>query len=315
MAYRYWDEFPRYVSAGEIRARAVLAAARLARRSKGRTLAPVVLAGRKIASTFWGKAWCENLESYADFAYRLDRGRSYVRRGAVIDLQIERATVRSHVAGTSLYDVEVSIRPLERARWKALVAGSGDRIDSVVSLLEGRLPDEVLRLVTHRERGLFPAPRQISMTCTCPDSAVMCKHVAATLYGVGARLDERPELLFLLRGVDHTDLVHEAADRLGRPVTSSRAHMIEEDDLGALFGIELASTAERGAGLAAPAPNAGRKASKAKSPRATRASRAGGKKAGSASATSRGDPKRAGRCGRVDDPRRGGSVPVSNIGR
>jgi uncharacterized Zn finger protein len=149
MAWNYWDEFPHYVSVGEKRARAALAAASLARRSK-RKLLPVVLAGRKIAATFWGKAWCDNLESYADFAYRLDRGRSYVRQGAVIHLEIEAARVRSHVSGTHLYDVEVSIRPLERARWKSLVAGSGDRIDSVVSLLEGRLPDEVLRLVTHR---------------------------------------------------------------------------------------------------------------------------------------------------------------------
>ena len=121
MAWNYWDESPRYVSVGEKRARAALAAARLARRSK-RKLLPVVLAGRKIASTFWGKAWCDNLESYADFAYRLDRGRSYVRQGAVIHLEIEAARVRSHVSGTHLYDVEVSIRPLDALR----LLGRGD---------------------------------------------------------------------------------------------------------------------------------------------------------------------------------------------
>jgi hypothetical protein len=243
MAYRYWSGFPRYVSAGEKRARAAQAAARLARGGKGQALSPVVLAGRKIAATFWGKAWCDNLESYADYAHRLDRGRSYVRSGAVVDLQIEAARVRSRVVGMRLYEVEVSIRPLEPARWKALVAGCGHRIESVVSLLEGRLPEEVLRVVTHRERGLFPAPRQISMTCTCPDWASLCKHVAATLYGVGARLDERPELLFLLRGVDPGDLVHAAADRLGAAPAGAGggARVIADGDLGALFGIELAS--------------------------------------------------------------------------
>jgi uncharacterized Zn finger protein len=285
MAYSYWGGFPRYVSAGEKRARAAQAAARLAKRSKGRTLAPVVLAGRKIASTFWGKAWCANLESYADFAHRLDRGRSYVRQGAVVDLQIESARVRSHVAGTRLYDVEVGIHPLEPARWKALVAGCGDRIESVVSLLEGRLPDEVLRLVTHRERGLFPAPCQISMTCTCPDWAGLCKHVAATLYGVGARLDERPELLFLLRGVDPKDLVHAAADRLGTaPASTGSAQMIEGDDLGALFGIELASSTRlRAAGRGTPVAGAERNAAKPESPRAKpRGKRGAGKKARSA---------------------------------
>jgi len=244
MAYGYWSSFPRYVSVGEKRARAARAVARLVKRRKGPAPSPVVLAGRKIAATFWGKAWCDNLESYADFAYRLDRGRSYVRHGAVVDLQIEATRVRSMVAGTRLYDVAVTIRPLERSRWKALVAGCGDRIDSVVSLLEGRLPEEVLRLVTHREQGLFPAPRQIAMTCTCPDWAGMCKHVAATLYGVGARLDQRPDLLFLLRGVDHNDLVHAAVERLGTaPAAASRgARLVEGGDLAALFGIELASS-------------------------------------------------------------------------
>jgi uncharacterized Zn finger protein len=246
MAYGYWGSFPRYVSAGEKRARAAEAVARLTRRRKGPPPSPVVVTGRKIASTFWGQAWCDNLESYADFAYRLDRGRSYVRHGAVVDLQIEATRVRSSVAGTRLYAVEVTIRPLERSRWKALVAGCGDRIDSVVSLLDGRLPDAVLRLVTHRERGLFPAPRQIAMTCTCPDWAGMCKHVAATLYGVGARLDQRPDLLFLLRGVDHNDLVHAAAARLATAApaaASGDAGVTEGGDLGALFGIELTASA------------------------------------------------------------------------
>ena len=270
MVYTGWFSFAPYVSAADKRARAAKVVARLAKRSKGPAPSPVVLTGRKIASTFWGKAWCDNLESYADFAYRLERGRSYVRHGAVLDLQIEATRVRSRVAGTRLYDVEVIIRPLERSRWEALVAGCGDRIGSVVSLLEGRLPDEVLRLVTHRERGLFPAPRQITMTCTCPDWAGMCKHVAATLYGVGARLDERPDLLFLLRGVDHNALVHAVADRLGTApaAASGDARVVEGDDLGALFGIELASSAPRvAARRGAPGARAKGKAAKLQPPR------------------------------------------------
>jgi len=270
MVYTRGFSFAPYVSAAEKRVRAAKVVARLAKRSKGPAPSPVVLTGRKIASTFWGKAWCDNLESYADFSYRLKRGRSYVRHGAVLDLQIEATRVRSRVAGTRLYDVEVIIRPLERSRWEALVAGCGDRIGSVVSLLEGRLPDEVLRLVTHRERGLFPAPRQITLTCTCPDWAGMCKHVAATLYGVGARLDERPDLLFLLRGVDHNALVHAVADRLGTApaAASGDARVVEGDDLGALFGIELASSAPRvAARRGAPGARAKGKAAKLKPPR------------------------------------------------
>jgi hypothetical protein len=238
----YEREFRPYISAAEGRARAEAALARLARRRSADVLSPVRLTGRKIAGTFWGKAWCDNLESYADFAYRLDRGRSYVRRGAVIDLQIDTTRVRAQVVGTRVYRVEVAIRPLERSRWKGLVDTCGNRIDSVVPLLEGRLPDDVLRLVTDRDRGLFPAPRQIAMSCTCPDRADMCKHVAATLYGVGARLDERPELFFLLRGVNHGDLVHAAADRLGSGPARGTAVKLLDEDLGALFGIELASS-------------------------------------------------------------------------
>ncbi len=297
MAYTRWFPFAPYVSAAEKRTRAATAVARLAKRRKGPAPAPVVLTGRKIASTFWGKAWCDNLESYADFAYRLERGRSYVRNGAVIDLQIEATRVRSRVAGTRLYDVDVTIRPLPRARWKSLVAGCGDRIDSVVSLLEGRLPHEVLRVVTHREHGLFPAPRQITMTCTCPDWASMCKHVAATLYGVGARLDERPDLLFLLRGVDHTDLVHAVADRLGTApaAPSGGARVVEGDDLGALFGIELASSppavaARRGA----PGARAKRKAAKPK-PTRTKPPQKPGKRAGAAAGKLRKTSKPGGR--------------------
>lgn len=241
-----WFKFPKSITKAEASDRAAAAAARLmARRGRPSALEPVAaLAGLKIATTFWGKAWCQNLESYSDLANRLPRGRSYVRHGAVIDLKIAGGTVRAQVAGSRVYHVEIDIEPLDPARWEAVVAASAGQIDSLVALLEGRFPEVLLRLVTDRARGLFPEPAQIAMTCSCPDSAGMCKHLAAVLYGVGARLDQRPELLFVLRGVDAGDLVHAAGVRAG---ATPAADGIAEDELGALFGIEMAPDPEAAA--------------------------------------------------------------------
>jgi uncharacterized Zn finger protein len=245
MARPFWSPFPVYVTASERRARATAHLAGLAGRvgKKGAPAAPpepVVIDGRQIARTFWGKAWCDNLESYADFAYRLGRGRSYVRSGAVVDLRIQAGKVDAHVSGSDLYTVAISIAPLARPRWKAIASACAGKIGSLVGLLRGELPDEIMKAVTDRETGLFPAPRQIRMSCSCPDVAGVCKHVAASLYGVGARLDARPALLFLLRAVEAEDLVHEAAGSLPDRGPGQPSTLVASDaDLGAMFGIEL----------------------------------------------------------------------------
>jgi uncharacterized Zn finger protein len=229
-----WSSFPRYVTVAERRERAEAAAARLGSGRAG--LEPVAVSGRRMVTTFWGKAWCENLESYSDLASRLPRGRSYLRSGAVVDLKIAAGQVRARVAGTRLYEATVTIRPLPSPAWRSLVAECAGRVDSLVALLEGRMPDQVMHVVTHPERGLFPRPRQITMTCSCPDGAVMCKHLAATLYGVGARLDQRPELLFVLRRIDAADLVPAAVGALVADETPALGGQSLED----LFGIDLA---------------------------------------------------------------------------
>lgn len=206
---------------------------------KGKKLSPVVLEGSKIAATFWGKAWCQNLESYSDYENRLPRGRSYVRSGSVIDLQISKGTVTAMVQGSSLYTVTIGIDAVETARWKKIVAACGGKIDSVVELLQGKLSKAVMEVITDRDKGLFPAPKQIRLKCSCPDWATMCKHVAATLYGVGARLDQRPELLFELRAADPTELVVSAT---AGAVLGGRAPAEDKRlgaDLSSVFGIDL----------------------------------------------------------------------------
>ena len=238
MAWRYDFEFARPPTVGERRGRAAWAAESL--RAEGKALEPVAIAGTKIAETFWGKAWCQHIETYSDFANRLPRGRSYVRSGTVIDLKLEPGKVRALVQGSELYEVELDIEPLAADRWTTLVRHCSGQIDSVISLLGGKLSDHVMTALCDREKGLFPGSRQLSMSCSCPDSAVLCKHLAAVLYGIGARLDTKPELFFLLRGVDQMDLVSEAGSSAG-----SGPEEVPREDLAEIFGIELATTTQK----------------------------------------------------------------------
>jgi len=281
-------EFPEYVSVATRRARARAAAEKIARKQK-RTLAPVgPIEGNKVVRTFWGKAWCDNLESYRDYEHRLPRGRSYVRHGALIDLQIKAGKIAAVVSGTSIYQVAVKVRSLPPKSWMQLAAQCTGHIDSLVDLLRGTLPARVMELVTRKEGGLFPSPQQISFECSCPDAAEMCKHVAATLYGVGVRMDEKPELLFELRGVDHTELVGGAATAApglaAASTTGSERKVLEGADLSALFGIELDGPTS----TEAPADRDGagtrlrREREAPQSPRAKSAKRAGASKARSA---------------------------------
>jgi uncharacterized Zn finger protein len=236
-----FGEFAPYVPVEERRRQAKAAVAAHAR--KAQRWDPVEAApGRAIAATFWGRAWCDNIESYSDFYSRLERGRSYLRAGSVLDLQIAAGIVKARVLGSRMYDVEVKIARVPEARWDAVCTRCSGGIESVVDLLQGRLSKHVMAHMCSRESGLFPAPQEIRFTCTCPDWADMCKHVAAVLYGIGARLDERPQLLFALRGVDENELIARAGSdvRLGERRTGS-ARRLDHADLGALFGLDLAS--------------------------------------------------------------------------
>src|SRR5215211_5922980 len=198
-------EWRPYVPVAEQRQRAEREIAKL--RKKGRALAPVSVEGRKITKNFWGHSWCTNLERYSDFASRLPRGRSYVCNGLVIDLQIRNGQVTAMVSGSELYDVKITVAPVTRPRWKAICRDCAGSIDSLVELLQGRLAKGVMDRVCREGDGLFPGPSEIKLSCSCPDWADMCKHVAAVLYGVGARLDQQPELLFVLRGADEAELL------------------------------------------------------------------------------------------------------------
>jgi hypothetical protein len=169
---------------------------------ESREISPVAVEGRKIARTFWGEAWCDKLERYSDYANRLPRGRTCVRNGSVVDLQVEPGRVTAIVSGSTMYDVRVTVGPVPRSRWSAICKDWSSAIDSLVELLQGRFSKGVMTRLCEEKTGLFPSPKDIVFTCSCPDWASMCKHVAAVLYGIGARLDRQPQLLFKLRNVD-----------------------------------------------------------------------------------------------------------------
>jgi uncharacterized Zn finger protein len=235
----FWDYRP-YVSAAERRAQAQQEMAKLSK--KGHPVSPVVIEGRTIVKTFWGKAWCENLERYSDYANRLPRGRTYVRNGSVIDLQIGHGEINALVSGSSIYKVAVKIAPVSKARWNAICEDCSGGIESLVELLQGQFSKGVMERICQQQTGLFPTPAEIKLSCSCPDSAGMCKHLAAVLYGIGARLDQQPELLFRLHELNEKDLIASAGKslKLTKKAPPSKK-ILESDDLSALFGLEIAS--------------------------------------------------------------------------
>ncbi len=252
MRYDGWGWKP-YVSVAERRRKAAREMEK--RKKKGHDVSPVVIEGRTIAKTFWGKSWCENLERYSDFENRLPRGRTYVRNGSVVHLEIKPGEIDAYVSGSELYEVSLKVAPVAKARWKSICTDCAGAIDSLVELLQGRLSKGVMERICRQGHGLFPSPDEIKLTCSCPDWADMCKHVAAVLYGIGARFDRQPELLFRLRGVDEKELIVHAgqADPLAKskPAAGKR---LGGEDLAAIFGIDMAQSASPDAGTAERKP-------------------------------------------------------------
>src|SRR6266566_769647 len=233
-----------YVSVAQRRRQAASEMAKL--KKKGHPVSPVVVEGRTIVKTFWGRAWCDNLERYSDFENRLPRGRTYVRNGSVIDLQIAPGEVKAMVSGSDIYKVTVTVVPVSKLRWKSICADCAGAIDSLVELLQGRFSEGVMERVCQRRKGLFPSPDEIELSCSCPDWADMCKHVAAVLYGIGARLDKQPELLFRLHKLDEKELINSA----GRELPLARkggdsGKILSTGDLSELFGLDLAKSGAR----------------------------------------------------------------------
>jgi len=256
----YWNYFPPKPTVAQQKKNAEKAIAKL---SKKGGCSPVQLQSKTISTSYWGKAWCTHIEGWYDHANRLERGRSYVRADAVVDLRIERGAVIGKVNGSSLYEIRITVTSLPSTRWNAFKKACYGQVENLMDLLDGKLPETVLQALTSPEAGLFPRTKEMKLSCNCPDGAYMCKHVAAVLYGVGSRLDTQPELLFTLRGMDHTELVSQAAVAAADLGTSAKDdHTIKDQDLAGIFGVEMATMP--GEPIARPAMKAGVKKKGAK---------------------------------------------------
>lgn len=232
-----WYNFGPYVSVAQKKAKAEKLIKKL---KKARPdLQPVCPEGRSISQSFWGKAWCKHLETYADHENRIERGRSYVRNSAVCHLEASIGRLEAVVAGSygDPYAVAVTVKLLQAGQWKAVKAASAGHIGSMLDLLSGKFPKEVMARVADPENGLFPKLGELKFSCSCPDWAQMCKHVAATLYAFGHRLDQSPELLFLLRGVDPAEMVN--LESLAESATAGVEAALRDDRLADIFGVEL----------------------------------------------------------------------------
>lgn len=204
-------------------------------KKQGKTIQPVLITGRQISTKFWGKKWCEHIDTFADYDNRLPRGRSYVRNGSVCHLTIREGICEAYVSGSELYTVVIHIQPLAKKLWEQIQQRCRGKVGSIIELLQGQLSDQVMELVADHKEGLFPKEKEMSCSCSCPDWATMCKHVVAVIYGIGNRLDERPELLFQLRGVDPKELISGNLSLDTAVVTDQ----LQEEDISSIFGIDL----------------------------------------------------------------------------
>lgn len=233
MSYGGW---PKYVPVAKRKANALKKVNAL--RKKGENIQPIEISGRAIAKTFWGKAWCKHLEKFSDYENRLPRGRTYVRNGSVCHLAISEGKVEALVSGSEMYRINIIIKPLPKDKWELIKKNCATGVSSMLELLQGKLSEQVMQAVTDTDGGMFPLPSEISLDCNCPDWAELCKHLAAVLYGVGARLDESPELLFKLRKVDHQDLI---SSDMSLPDINSSDTLVT-GDLANIFGIDFDDT-------------------------------------------------------------------------
>ena len=270
-----YGHFPTYISVAERRANAKHAMDKL--RKKGMKICPIEIEGRTIATTFWGKAWCNHLESFSDYSNRLSRGRTYARNGSVCHLDVDKRTIKAIVSGSDLYNINVDIKPLAKEKWAKVQEKCSGEIGSMLELLQGKISSSVMATVTNTTEGLFPLPKEIDFSCDCPDSAYMCKHVAAVLYGIGARLDDSPELLFLLRDVNHEDLISSTLSMttsITSSITTEKSHTTGKSrkrvkgDLTDIFDIDLELELKR------PTKKTAKKSLSSNKPNPTKKSRA-----------------------------------------
>jgi len=217
-------------------------------RKKNKDVSPVLVEGRSLAKNWWGKSWNANLEKYSDLNNRLERGRAYVRNGSILDLKISKGVITALLmgSGSSVYNCRIDINELSNKSWESIKKHCLGSISSIPELLAGKFPTKLQELLSAKGEGLFPSSKEIKKSCDCPDYASLCKHLAATLYGIGARLDEKPELMFTLRGVECSELISAVIDShkddlISRALRANKnRHLkLQDKQLSTLFNIDF----------------------------------------------------------------------------
>ena len=201
-------------------------------RADGAVLNPVVNSSRKLAASFWGSAWMKHLARCEAGGLCLAPGRSLLRHGCVLDLNIGPGLIAALVSADELYEVTLRIEPLDDEKLESLRNTCCGRIDSLVSLLEGKVDHAVLEILCAPEDGLLPEPADWHMNCSCPDWAEPCSHAAAAIYAAGVLIDADPMLLFRLRSVDPAAL-------MAAPSIPEAEAVFDASALSSAFGIEL----------------------------------------------------------------------------
>ncbi len=221
------DDFAPRLKAADLQK---LAQQRLAElQAGGEELTPVVNTTRKLAGNFWGSAWMKHLAHCESGGMCLAPGRTLLRHGCVLDVRIAPCSIRALISAEELYEVNLQLAPLDSEQQEQLAASCGRHIDSLLSLLEGKVDAAVLRHLCHPETGLLPTPADWRMHCTCPDWAEPCPHAAAAIYAAGCLIDATPALLFTLRGIEPHTL-------LSAPQESIE---LDTGKLSSIFGIDL----------------------------------------------------------------------------
>jgi uncharacterized Zn finger protein len=204
----------------------------------------VKLLSRTISYEWWGQQWCQNIAAYADYSNRLERGRAYIRKGAVKEISIEYGHVSAMVEGTAPqdYKVDISINQVSDDLSEKLLR----QIKDINDLKNGKVPENYKNLFTV-DNGIFPKANEIKFTCSCPDIACMCKHVAAVLYAIGSILDQEPLLIFQLRGIDVEAYIDKQIFNATNEILidinnhADDERVINDAMLADLFGIEIAT--------------------------------------------------------------------------
>ena len=163
----------------------------------------------------------------------------------MIDLKITKGNIKALVQGsrTRPYKVNITIAPLPKDLWDTIAKDCAGKIESLQELIQGKFPKALSDLFTAKGKGIFPSPKEIELECSCPDWAIMCKHVATVLYGVGARLDDNPSLFFELRNISIDELISETISNKSQKllekskIKSSRE--LDESNIADIFGIEM----------------------------------------------------------------------------